>query len=103
MLRKNALPPSSLLNCDISSLFVRCGLCFVLVRRLFDLPFRRKLPILSNFNVTQIYVMFSCVFRKSVVNLCSEAAKMRNENKQADRTRIRWGKGIRQTFRSYTM
>jgi hypothetical protein len=46
-----------------------------------NLPFRRKLPVLSNFNLTQIFVIFRFVFCKSAVHLCSEAAKMRNENK----------------------
>jgi hypothetical protein len=31
-----------------------------------------------------------------VAHLRREAAKIRNENKQKDNTRIRWGRGIRQ-------
>jgi hypothetical protein len=96
ILRENVLPLSSLLNSDISSLFVRYVLCFILVRRRTKLPFRRKSPILPNFNVTQINVIFTSVCRKLVAHLWSEAAKIRNENKQADNTRIRWGRGIRQ-------
>lgn len=96
MLRENALRPSSLFNSDISSLFVRYVPCFFLFRRRTKLPFRRKSPVLSNFNVTQIYAIFTSVCRKLVAHLWSEAAKIRNENKQKDNTRIRWGRGIRQ-------